>query len=80
MSEDNKEVTFSNDKEAMCWGLNLYKENYAIDLIEYTFQNNRTRNIMKYKSDQFSYGYNETQICISNNDVIYRKELCSEEE
>ncbi len=32
---------------------------------------------MKYKSNTLGYKYNEVQICISRNEVITKKELCS---
>lgn len=77
VSQVGKEIIFKNRNEAMCWGLNLYKKEYEIDAIKYTFQNNRTKNIKNYASNKFSYSYNETQICITNNEVIEKMELYS---
>lgn len=77
LSNANKEVKFKSKHQAMCWGLNLYKKDNNIDAVKYTFKNNRTKNAMKYKNNEFGYEYNETQICISTNDVIYKKELYS---
>lgn len=77
LSKHNKVLKFKSKYEAMCWGLNIYKKDNHIDAVKYTFENNRTKNAMKYKSNKLGYKYNETQICISNNDVVYKKELCS---
>lgn len=77
LSKGNKVVKFNDKYEAMCWGLNIYKKDNDIDAIKYTFANDRTKNIMKYKFNKLGYEYNETQICISTNKVIYKKELCS---
>lgn len=63
----------------MCWGLNLYKEDKLIDVIKYTFSNNRTKNVMKYNYDEMSYNYNEVQICVTRNESIVHKELCCKE-
>lgn len=77
LSEGNKAIRFKDRYEAMCWGLNIYQKEYNIDMVKYTFANNRTRKIMKYKNNILGYKNNEVQICISRNDVIIKKELCS---
>lgn len=77
LSRNGKSIVFKDKYEAMCWGLNLYKKDKGIDAIKYTFVNNRTKNMMKYGNNKYGYKYNEIQICISRNDVILKKELCS---
>lgn len=77
LSEENQVIRFKNRYEAMCWGLNFYKKENNIDVVKYTFTNNRTGKIMKYKNNKFGYKYNEVQICIGRNDIIVKKELCS---
>ncbi len=77
LSKNGKSIVFKNRHQAMCWGLNLYKKDKKIDLIKYTFANNRTRNIMKYGNNKYGYKYNEVQMCVSRDDVIIKKELCS---
>lgn len=47
-----------------------------IDLIKYTFTNNRTRNAMKYGNVKYGYKYNEIQMCASRNEIIFKKEIC----
>jgi hypothetical protein len=80
LSNANKEIKFKNKNEAMCWGLSLYKKDKDIDAIKYTFRNDRTKNSMEYKNNALGYEYNETQICITSNKVIFKKELYSWEE
>ncbi len=77
LSSNGKSIVFKNKYEAMCWGLNLYKKDKEIDLIKYTFPNNRTKNIMKYGNNKYGYKYNEVQICVSKDELIVKKELCS---
>ena len=77
LSEKGKIISFKNKYEAMCWGLNIYKKDNNIDVVKYTFINSRTKNVMKYVNNKSGYKYNEVQICISRNDVIVKKELCS---
>lgn len=77
LSENKKSIIFKNKHEAMCWGLNIYKTDNNIDLIKYTFENNRTRNKMKYEYNKNGYNYNEVQLCISRNEIILKKEVCS---
>lgn len=76
LSENNKSITFENKHQAMCWGLNIYKKDKKIDLIKYTFKNNRTKNRMKYEYIENGYNYNEVQMCISENNIIIKKEIC----
>ena len=76
LSKNNLSLVFKNKNEAMCWGLNIYKEDKSIDAIKYTFKNNRTKNVMKYKYIGMSYNYNEVQICVTSNKSIIHKELC----
>lgn len=77
LSKENKVIEFKNNKEAMCWGLNIYKKDNNIDLIKYTFTGTRTKRIMGYENNKLGYKYNEVQMCVSRNDVIIKKELCS---
>lgn len=77
LSEGGKSLTFKDKHEARCWGLNIYKKENNIDVIKYTFTNNRTKNAMKYENTKFGYKYNEVQICVSRNDIIVDKKLCS---
>lgn len=77
LSSENMYMEFKDDKESMCWGLNIYKEDKLIDVVKYTFLNNRTRNRLGYKFDGMSYNYNEVQICVTENKSITYKELCS---
>ncbi len=74
--ENGKSIVFKNNYEAMCWGLNIYKKDKKIDLIKYTFTNNRTRNAMKYGNVKYGYKYNEIQMCASRNEIIFKKEIC----
>lgn len=77
LSEQKMAVSFKSKEEAMCWGLNIYKQNKNIDVITYTFTNNRTKNAMNYGHNKMVYNYNEVQICVSKGNVIVKKELCS---
>lgn len=77
LTKEGKSVVFKTRHEAMCWGLNLYKVDKNIDAVKYTFINNRTKNTMKYGNNKYGYKYNEVQICITRNEIIVEKELCS---
>ncbi|MBU5294772.1 hypothetical protein KQH90_12225 [Anaerosalibacter bizertensis] len=79
LSENNISLEFKDEKQAMCWGLNLYKEDKLMDVIKYTFPNTRTKNVMKYNYDNMSYNYNEVQICVTSNKSIMNKELWCKE-
>lgn len=76
MLENGKSMKFKSRHEAMCWGLNIYKKKNQIDLIKYTFKNERTKNIMEYGNTKYGYEYNEVQLCVSRNEVIVEKEIC----
>lgn len=75
LSKENQELNFKNSKEAMCWGLNIYKEDKKIDAIKFTFENTRTAKAKGYTQAIKGYTYKEIQICISKNDLILDKEI-----
>lgn len=75
LTTNNKSLVFRDKEEAMCFGLNLYKKEYSIDAIQYTFKNSRTKKAMGYKSNEMSYTYNEVQFCITRNDCIINKKI-----
>lgn len=77
LSKHGRIITFKNEYQAMCFGLNIYKKDKNIDLIKHTFVNDRTRRQAKFLEFKYGYGYNEVQICITRNEVITKKELCS---
>lgn len=76
LSENGKSIVFKDKHEAMCWGLNIYKMDKKIDLIKYTFANNRTKNVMRYGINKYGYKYNEVQMCASRKEIIVKKEIC----
>lgn len=76
LSENGKTLEFKDKYEAMCWGLNIYKKDKQVDLIQYTFRNKRTKNFMKYGNMELGYDYNEVQMCATANYVIIKKEIC----
>lgn len=77
LSDNGLTISFKDRHQAMCWGLNLFKKDQKIDLVKYTFPNNRTKNKMKYEYNQLGYKYNEVQMCVSRDELIVKKELCS---
>ncbi|MGB5822456.1 MAG: hypothetical protein WBH44_00135 [Proteocatella sp.] len=75
LSEDGETLSFKDDHEKVCAILNIYKQYYGIRLISYTFKNNRTRNANGYKVIFKDYGYNEAQVCATDNDLVKLKEV-----
>lgn len=72
----NKSLTFEDKFHKMCYFLNLYKEEYSIRLVKYTFKNRRTKNALGYKDIELGYEYNEKQICLTNekaNELVSKR-------
>lgn len=82
--ETEESLMFEDEKAGDAFIFNLYKRSKDIDMIKYTFNNNRTRNFYSFNKKDLQcdiramskINYNEVQLCLTNpNDVTKIKEL-----
>ncbi len=83
LNEDKISLDFDSDEHKACYIHNLYKMEYDVELITYTYKSPRTKKALDYTNsiDIKNFGYNEVQMCTTSNDCIKNKKIiCDKEE
>ena len=80
LSKSGAIFSFKKKEQAMHYGLDLYKEEYNIQMIKKTFKNNRTANVNNYYNlgyikTEWIYPFSEVQYCVTNSISIFERSL-----